>query len=181
MDEKLLDGLRRGDAAGLEAFIDAYGAYIHAILRRVAGGVLRKEDVEDGAAECIVGIWRNAAAIRPGGLKAYVAAAARNRAVDLRKQHARDGSFLPLSEDLLDVGLDVEDAVMQAAAREAVQRAVLSFGQPDQSIFIRRYYYGESVRDIARALALGERAVEGRLYRGRARLKALLGGQGDEG
>lgn len=181
LDATLLTGLRQGDEAGLAAFMDAYGGYIHAILHRVAGGVASREDLEDAAAECVVSIWKNAEAIRPDGLKAYVAAAARNRAIDLRTRRARDGHFLPLTEDILDAGMAVDDALIQAAARSTVQAALLAFGEPDRTIFIRRYYYGDAVRDIATALSLGERAVEGRLYRGRARLKASLGGMMDEG
>ncbi len=44
----------------------------------------------------------------------------------------------------------------------------------DRSLIARKYFEGESVREIAIALALSEKAVESRLTRIRVRLKSLI-------
>ena len=46
----------------------------------------------------------------------------------------------------------------------------------DRKIFYRRYYYLQPVSQIAAELGLSQRAVEGRLYRLRNRLRQELGG-----
>lgn len=46
--------------------------------------------------------------------------------------------------------------------------------EEDRSLIARKYFEGESVREIATALALSEKAVESRLTRIRARLKSLI-------
>ena len=46
----------------------------------------------------------------------------------------------------------------------------------DRVLFYRKYYYLQSTAQIAAELGLTERAVEGRLYRLRRRLRKALGG-----
>ena len=48
--------------------------------------------------------------------------------------------------------------------------------QSEQLLFFRKYYYYQSTAQIAAETGLSERAVEGRLYRLRQRLRMLLGG-----
>ncbi|MFR0796033.1 MAG: sigma factor-like helix-turn-helix DNA-binding protein [Oscillospiraceae bacterium] len=46
-------------------------------------------------------------------------------------------------------------------------------------MFYRKYYYLQSTAQIAAELGMTERAVEGRLYRLKKRLRTMLGGDGD--
>lgn len=46
----------------------------------------------------------------------------------------------------------------------------------DRVLFFRKYYYRQSTAQIASELGMSERAVEGRLYRIKRRLRKLLGG-----
>lgn len=133
------------------------------------------EDLEECVSDCIISIWRNAGHIRPETFKPYVATAARRKAIDMKQRLTRT-RFLPLEEDLIAQGEGVEEAAERSSTKEAVASAVNGLGQPDQEIFVRRYYWGESHKQIAQALGLTERAVEGKLYRGRSKLKELLGG-----
>lgn len=47
-------------------------------------------------------------------------------------------------------------------------------GEPDREIFLRHYYYCQSVTDIAAALDMNANTVKTRLRRGRERLRAEL-------
>ena len=44
----------------------------------------------------------------------------------------------------------------------------------DRAIFLRHYYYGQTVGEIGNALAVNPSTVKVRLHRGRKRLKELL-------
>ena len=45
-------------------------------------------------------------------------------------------------------------------------------------IFLRRYWYGDSVADIAKAMGMGQGAVKSALFRARGGLKAHLEQEG---
>lgn len=59
------------------------------------------------------------------------------------------------------------------------QRSAARLGQNDRALFYRKYYYLQSTAQIAAELGMTERAVEGRLYRLKKRLRTMLGGDGD--
>ena len=62
-----------------------------------------------------------------------------------------------------------------AARHDALAR----LGQNDRALFYRKYYYLQPTAQIAAELGMTERAVEGRLYRLKKRLRTMLGGDGD--
>ena len=49
----------------------------------------------------------------------------------------------------------------------------------EQALFYRKYYYLQPTSQIASELGTTERAVEGRLYRLKKRLRGMLGGELD--
>ena len=61
----------------------------------------------------------------------------------------------------------------------AVHNALGRLSPGDRALFYRKYYYLQSTAQIAAELGMTERAVEGRLYRLKKRLRTMLGGDGD--
>jgi len=166
---------KTGELQKFEALIAKYGGYVHAIISRVVGGRASSEDIEECTADALAALWNARGRIIPDGEKQYVAAVARNKGIDLMKKLSRTGEFLPLDEDILQI--DAGDPVTELERKRVdtlLNEAVMALDPPDPEIFVRRYYWGESLHDIASALGLTERAVEGRLYRGRLQLKAYL-------
>ena len=52
--------------------------------------------------------------------------------------------------------------------------AVEGLDEPDRTLFLRYYYYGDKLKDIARALGLTQTAAKQRLFRGRKALRDTL-------
>ena len=76
------------------------------------------------------------------------------------------------ASDAEEVVADVFPALWHNAAN--IRRAVDGMGEPDREIFLRHYYYCQSVADIAAALDMNANTVKTRLRRGRERLRAEL-------
>ncbi len=168
--------LRSAPGAGRAVASETYGGIVKAVLHQLLGA--REQDIEDCMGTVFCKLWQHAGSLDPerGSLKSWLCRVARNTAVDLLR---REGvPLLSLEEDTL--GLP-DDLVEQAARRVnagLVQQAVDSMNEPDRTIFIRRYYYMERVRQIAQALGMTDKAVERRLSRGRERLRGELLGKG---
>ena len=96
-EEKLLRGLRSRQSAALEAMIAQYNRYVATILTAVLGVNARKEDVEELSSDVFVAVWNHADALKPGKVKAYIGATARNTA----KSFLRKKKHLPMDEDEL--------------------------------------------------------------------------------
>ena len=72
-----------------------------------------------------------------------------------------------------------EDRDERHTVRIALEQALDRLPAGERILFYRKYYYRQSTAQIARETGLTERAVEGRLYRLRMRLRDSLGGERD--
>lgn len=88
--------IKSGDKSALREIYEAYIGYIYSVVFQV---VRNKEDAEDITSEFFIKLWRLADTYRSGkGHKAWLAAIARNMAVDLLRKNKRE----VLTEDFVD-------------------------------------------------------------------------------
>lgn len=169
-EARILAGLQAKRPEALEAAIETYTPYLSAVLYNAVGRSLSREDMEEIAADTFMLLWERAGRIEAnkGGLRAYMAAIARNAAL---KRIKRARPSLPLEEaERKAVDSDAEEGVL---ARELWQ-SVMGLGEPDSEIFVRHYKYGEKLRDIAKACALPLSTVKSKLARGKEKLRKVL-------
>ena len=174
-DEKLIQGLRRGQRDALHRAIDRYSGYAAAVARNVLGAQATKEDLEEIVADVFVALWRIAGRLddsRP--LQSYLAVIARHAAID-RLRRLRPESPLP-EDDLLaaDEAQQPETEALRRDRAQTLRRALLELPADDREIFVRFYYYRQSTREIAALMQKNESTVKARLARGRAKLRDKL-------
>ena len=172
-EETILRRLRDRDPAGLEALMDRYLPYVSAVVWNILRDSMSPEDGEEVASDVFLAAWDQAAQLKPDHVKSWLGAVARHKAKNRLRQRGRT---LPLEEDLLDLpGPDDPAGELERAEERArVRRAVFSLPDPDREIFLRHYYYAQSVKEISAALELNESTVKTKLRRGRCRLKESL-------
>ena len=181
MDEgQALKALRHGDESALIWFMDRYIPYVNAIIFGILGGAASTSDAEEICSDVFLTLWNNARAVRPGKARAYLSATARNMAKYRLRQAGRE---LPLTEDVLTASdQDPERELERREQARVVRSAMLRMRSPDREIFLRHYYYGQTLSQIAEEMGMNLSTVKTRLRRGRERLKDELkkGGYLDE-
>ena len=172
-EETILRKMQAGDPAGLEALMDRYLPYVSTVVWNILRGSMSPEDGEETASDVFLAAWEQAGELQPGRAKAWLGAVARHKAKNKLRQA---GHTLPLEDDVLDIPGPGDPAgeLERAEERAMVRRAVFSLPEPDQEIFLRHYYYAQSVKEIAAAMELNESTVKTKLRRGRFKLKELL-------
>ena len=92
-----------------------------------------------------------------------------------------DGMETLLSEldDCVPGGEDVSGAVERMALAEVISRWLESLPREDRSLFIRRYWYGEAVRDLAAERGRSPNQTAQRLRRLRLSLRKALEAEGE--
>ena len=166
MDERtLMAKIAGGDEAALHALLRQYGPLIRYILRPI---LTDERDREECYADISLKIWQTADSFDgdKGALKAWLTVLSRNAALN-RARHARMDA--PLEETVPHTGGSAEEELLRRGRQQRLQAAIAS-------LFYRKYYYCQSTAQMAAELCLTERAVEGRLYRLRQKLRRLLGG-----
>ena len=173
-DAKALTQLQSGDQQALGWFIDRYGNYVGTIVKSILQDCMSREDVEEVTADVFVTFWKSAATLLPINLKGYLSRVARSLALRKLREKTQD---LALEEDILSVE---EDSLIEKLDQEErdrrVREAVLSMEQPDQEIFLRHYYYCQSIAVIAEKMKMNPSTIKTRLRRGREKLRRHLAG-----
>lgn len=172
-DEMILRKIRSGDPAGLEAMMDRYIPYVSAIVWNILRNAMPKEDAEEVVSDVFLTAWQKAGDVLPGSLKPWLGAVARNKA---RTRLRCAGGELPLEEDVLEIpDEDTPDVRLERSEEQKLVRlAVDSLPKPDREIFLRHYYYAQTVSDISREMNINESTIKTKLRRGRLRLKTML-------
>ena len=161
---------------------DKYGKYCDGI----AAGILHtREDREECVSDTWLHAWNAMPPQRPSILSSFLGRITRNLSFDrCRRQNAekRGGGSLPLALDELSECVPapgrVEQALEARELAEAIDRFLRTLPERECSIFLRRYWYVDSVQDIAARYALRENTAKSILFRTREKLRRYLAGEG---
>lgn len=165
-----------------EKIIDGYTAYVVTVISKVAKERLNREDIEELASDVFAKLWerKNELNIQEGKEKAYIGASAINHTLNLLKKRGLL-STIPLEEDVISDNATPEKVLLEEEEATTIRQVIESLPEPDDEIFIRRYFYFEKIIDIARALNMKEQTVTTKLHRGKQKLAKLFKERGIEG
>ena len=173
-EEKLVKALRRGELSALEELLDRYTPYVSSVIARILRG--RQADVEELTADVFLAAWDNRAKLQPGKVKGYLGAIARNRAFNLLRASRES---LPLEDDVLLLETEGPDrALDKKETARVVNQALSQLDKPQRELFVRHYYYGQTVQEAAEAMGLNQSTAKTWLRRGRDTLKKMLEKEG---
>lgn len=179
-DSTILQKIKSGDPSGLSALMNRYVPYISVIVWNILRGAMSPEDAEEVVSDVFLAAWDQAADLESGHVKGWLGTVARNKAKNKLRQMGRTVS---LEESSLDIPApsDLSEAMEQDEERRLVRQAVDALAPDDREIFLRHYYYAQSVKEISAHMALNESTVKTKLRRGRMKLKEVLtkGGAGE--
>ncbi len=171
MDEQQLLQLLWSRSPGApEALDQAYGKLLYRIAHNILGDHhLAEECVNDA----ILALWNAIPPNRPDPLISYACGVARNIALNRRRE--QPGPTLSLEElaDYIPAPCYLDDL----DARELGQSINMFLGtlsRKNRNLFLRRYWFGDSVKEIAAAFSMTENAVSVRLSRVRDKLRDYL-------
>ena len=183
-DNQIIELFFARDEGAIEAASREYGPYCASI----ANGIL----ADRGAAEeCVndtwLKCWQSIPPQRPRSLKSYAGRVARNLALSvLRSESAqkRGGRQVQLALDELSEVVSGGDTPEGALDRKAFQAALDGFlaDLPERSrnLFLRRYWYLDSVEALAKRFHMSRSHVTTTLHRLRQRLRVHLQQEGFE-
>lgn len=177
-EEQIIGMILNREESGMDALVRHYGP----LIRYVIAPILRDpQDQEDCFSEVIMHIWDKIGQFdgQRGSWKAWLTAIARNTALNDKRKSTRHRQVEQLTENEASPDLTPEERYIQQERRLKLQYALKSLNPKEQMLFYRKYYYLQSTAQIASELGMTERAVEGKLYRIKQKLRQMLGGEGD--
>lgn len=161
-----------------------YGAY----LSKIAYNVLSDfEDSEECVNDTYLKAWNSMPTHRPSVLSSYLGKIARQLSIDVfRKKRAQkryaSEYALSLSElgDSFSDSHDTAEEVDAVLLDEAINTFLRSLSEEARNTFIGRYYFFDSLKEVAGYCGMPEARAKSMLYRTRQGLKAYLEEEGFE-
>lgn len=156
-----------------------YGAYCGSI---AAGILTSREDREECVSDTWLRAWNAMPPQRPCRLAVFFGKITRNLSLDRwRRNHAEKRGLppLPLEElqDCIPDGIH-GDPTESVVIVDTLNRFLERLERQQRDLFLRRYWYWSSIRDIARDCGMTESHVKMTLLRLRAALRQLLEEEG---
>lgn len=172
------------DERAIPATAEKYGGYCTSIARNILGS---RDDAEECVNDTYLRAWNAMPPHRPEVLPAFLGKLVRNVSLDRCRRNAagkRGGGELPaVLGELSEVVSGTED-VGQTLERRELLNAIndfLTLLPPEKrGIFVRRYWYTESISKIASRYGMKDGAVSMALGRLRAGLRSYLTERGFE-
>lgn len=165
-----------------EQAIKELSAKYGASCAKLAGNILNNRlDAEECLNDAYLGVWNTIPPNSPERLLSYVLRIVRNTAVaryhKITAQKRNSGYDVALDELEGCIAAsfgDVEDSLTANELTRLVNRFLDDLPQENRVIFIRRYWYADSVGDISKRMKLSENNISVRLLRIRGKLQKYL-------
>lgn len=158
-----------------------YGPYCRAIARNILSS---PEDAEECVSDTWYNAWNAMPPQRPDSLSAFLGRIVRNLSISrwrrekAQKRYAGLEAQLSELEDCLPAPAGVEEAVEGKELTALLERWLEGLEQEERVLFLRRYWYGVPVKDLAKVRGMGANQMAKRLLRLRKDLKGFLEREG---
>ncbi len=161
-----------------------YGSYCYSIAFHI---LYDHEDAQEAVNDTYLGAWKGMPPHRPSMLSCFLGKITRRISLDRWKYAAakkRGGGQVPLAlEELSDCvpsGTDVERELEEKELTALLDRFLKTLRDPEQQIFLCRYWYLEPISAISAQFGFTESKVKSMLARTRKKLRAYLEKEGIE-
>ena len=155
-----------------------YGGYCYAIAYNILSN---REDAEESVSDTYLAAWRSIPPKRPSILSAFLGKITRYISLDRwksRSAYKRGGGEVPLAleelEDCVSGGESPEETLLRRELVMRLNRFLEELPETERRVFLCRYWYLDSVSDIARRFGFSESKVTSMLHRTRQKLRKSL-------
>lgn len=179
-DKQIIRLLWERAESALEALARRFGPRLLATARNILGS---PQDAEETVSDTYFAIWNAIPPRQPEPLAGFVYKTGRNLALKrLRANTAqkRNSAYDLSLEELAGCipGNWMSDAVDARELGQTIDAFLDTLSRDSRAIFLRRYWFGDSPRDIARSFDTTTNAINVRLSRTRNQLREYLRNEG---
>lgn len=177
-DDKIVQLYLNRDESAIKLSSEKYGSRLRALSLRITSDMQTSEECEN---DTYLQAWNLMPPNEPRTyLYAFLARIARHISIDRCRDRVslkRDGYILELSEEMetcLPPSDDIENALDEKELGKAISTYLQMVSQEKRVIFVRRYFYLDSVAEISKRCAISESKVKSSLFRTRNDLREYL-------
>lgn len=179
-DGELIELIKSDPDKGLKILMDEYMGLLCTIVRDKLGTVCDEFEMESCVSDIFVDFYNNIDRYTTdkGSIKTFICVIAKRKAIDIFRKKAKDFGNVSIDSDevFLDIAdkTNVEKEYLSKELKHHLIAAVKSLGEPDSEIIIRKYYFGETTKQISNRLSMTISAIDTRASRALKRLRECV-------
>lgn len=175
-DSRIIELLQQRSETALDAVQQKYGSMCLSIARNLLGS---DEDAQECVNDALHALWNAIPPQSPKKLGAFLAGIVRNLAMKqltYETAEKRSGFVVSYEElrECIPTGRTVEELLEDKELAKVLDRFLGTLDRNSRDLFLRRYWFCDSVKEIARGFGISETRVTTKLYRIRNKLKDYL-------
>ena len=176
-DEKIIEMLFERSEQAIRELDIKYGKICHNLSYNIVNS---RQDAEECVNDAYLGAWNAIPPARPNPLLSYIVKIVRNISLKIywRKEAAkRSGHYKVALEEIEGYIADrktVEDEIEAGELARIIVEFLDTLTLENRVIFMRRYWFADSYKDIAEFMGLSEKNISVRLTRIREKMKQYL-------
>ncbi len=176
-DEQIIEMFFLRDEQGINELDKKYGR----LFRRLSDNILQnREDTEECINDSYLGAWYRIPPEKPSPLVTYICKIVRN--ISLKRYYSntaqkRNSNYSIALEEIEPYVADIntlEEQIETAELSKIIEEFMDTLTEQNRVIFMRRYWFGDSCRDIGMYVGITEKNVTVRLTRIREKMKKYM-------
>lgn len=180
-DEKIVSlYMERSENAIIET-ANKYGSFCRTIAFNILSNYTDAEECEN---DTYLAAWNTIPPTRPTKLSTFLGRLTRNIALDkydyytAQKRNSKFDLLLSELDDCISVPDNVEEEYEAGQVAKVISEFLRSRDYESRNVFLRRYWYADSISDISERFGMSESKVKSMLFRTRKKLKQYLKREG---
>jgi RNA polymerase sigma-70 factor (ECF subfamily) len=181
-DDRIVSLYWKRDETAISETEQKYGKYLSKIAYHVLSN---QEDSKESVNDTYLKAWNSMPPHKPSVLSTYLGRITRQTSIDLFRKRNSDKRLsseyavsLSELEECISTGDVTEQSVDVHLLAESISRFLRSLSPEASSIFVMRYYFMDSIREIADSYGMSQSKVKSMLHRTRIALKNHLEQEG---
>lgn len=177
-DELIIQMFLERNEDAIAVVISKYGHYCQSIARNILDN---SSDIEECLSDTYLKVWMSIPPHRPESFTAYIGKITRNSAINItryntaeKRYNAEVSLILDELEDFVPGGVNPEDENNRKELISSINSFLGTLSQEKRVIFVSRYWYSDSISDIAAKMGLSQNKVSVTLSRLRKQLNKWL-------
>lgn len=174
-DTAAIAGIKDHKEGSVNEIIIKYSKYMWPVAYAVLKNIGSEQDVEHCIAEIFVDLWEEPDQYDPqsDSLQDWLCTKVRSRAMERYRVLSGSGA-VPLDGPMMMGRMGMQDAALLEKNKRELSAAVASLSDTERDILIRRFYYEQSIKEIAVALDLSQKETRDQLHRSKQLLRKAL-------
>ena len=176
-DEKIIEMFFERSEQGIRELDIKYGKICHNLPYNIVNS---RQDAEECVNDAYLGAWNAIPPAHPNPLLSYIVKIVRNISLKIywRKEAAKRNSIYTIAMQEIEACIadqkTVEDEIEARELARIIEDFLDTLTLENRVIFMRRYWFADSYKDIAEFVGLSEKNISVRLTRIREKMKQYL-------